>query len=200
MTTSVGKYWRESRKEDPPSRELLRACASVAGAGGDLGAGMLRATRLLLENPDVTKVYAIDAARERLQAGLQQLTRCDRVLGIQGDLQRLPFATGSLDFVVLAAAFHHARDPGLLLGEIARVLKRTGTCWILEETPVRWYLRWIWMKRWIEGVGGNPFRRQVLIDRELGDYGYSRSAYRRLLNRAGFSIEVETETAFLVKK
>ena len=52
------------------------------------------------------------------------------------DGAQLPFADGSLDGVVLFAAFHHFDDPGALLAEMRRVIRDDGFIYIANDCCV----------------------------------------------------------------
>src|SRR5947207_5275891 len=103
MDDAPQRCWQQRLIEDPPSAELVEACHRLEGVGGDVGAGTLRATRLLLANPQVRRVYAVDDAPLRLLTGLQQIAEREGLLAIHGDFEALPLASETLDFVVLAA-------------------------------------------------------------------------------------------------
>ena len=49
------------------------------------------------------------------------------------DGAQLPFADGSLDGIVLFAAFHHFSDPGALLAEMRRVIRDDGFIYIAND-------------------------------------------------------------------
>ncbi|OGF67204.1 MAG: hypothetical protein A2Y62_09445 [Candidatus Fischerbacteria bacterium RBG_13_37_8] len=48
------------------------------------------------------------------------------------DASNLPFADESFDFVVSTMSMHHWSKPQLCIGEIGRVLKKSGTAWIYD--------------------------------------------------------------------
>jgi demethylmenaquinone methyltransferase / 2-methoxy-6-polyprenyl-1,4-benzoquinol methylase len=50
----------------------------------------------------------------------------------RGVADRLPFATGSFDFVTMGIALRHVADLKATFGEYLRVLRPGGTVWILE--------------------------------------------------------------------
>jgi SAM-dependent methyltransferase len=52
---------------------------------------------------------------------------------IQADGEHLPFASGAFDLVYCVAALHHALDLGRMVGEMARVTRRSGTVAALNE-------------------------------------------------------------------
>jgi ubiquinone/menaquinone biosynthesis C-methylase UbiE len=48
------------------------------------------------------------------------------------DAQALPFADGSLDIAVTSYSLHHMSDPGRVIGEMARVVRRGGRVGVLD--------------------------------------------------------------------
>jgi len=49
-----------------------------------------------------------------------------------GDAQAVPFADGSLDIAVTSYSLHHMSDPGRVIGEMARVVRRGGRVGVLD--------------------------------------------------------------------
>ena len=60
----------------------------------------------------------------------------DKVILCLGSFYQLRLSDESLDFVILAEAFHHADEPGRLLVEVRRVLKPDGVVLVLGEHRV----------------------------------------------------------------
>ncbi|HXZ12110.1 MAG TPA: methyltransferase domain-containing protein [Candidatus Sulfotelmatobacter sp.] len=58
-----------------------------------------------------------------------------------GDVQSLPIGSGSLDLAVTSYSLHHMRDPGRVVSEMARVVKRGGRVGVIDivvpEDPAR---------------------------------------------------------------
>ena len=63
-----------------------------------------------------------------LSPGLIEVAKrtCPRVRFEVGDAESLDFADGSFDAAFLGGVVHHFPDPGLMLSEVARVLRRGG--------------------------------------------------------------------------
>jgi SAM-dependent methyltransferase len=59
-----------------------------------------------------------------------------------GNLELLPFATGSYDAVVCNDVVEHLEEPGRVFGELLRVLRPSGTL-ILRTTSVRAPATWL---------------------------------------------------------
>jgi len=67
------------------------------------------------------RVTGIDLTREMIR---EAMTRGRGYL--QGDVERLPFPNGTFDVAVCRNSFHHFADPGAVLREMTRVLRRGG--------------------------------------------------------------------------
>jgi SAM-dependent methyltransferase len=107
--------------------------------------------------------------------------------GVVADVRRVPFRDGSFDAVYSMGTIEHFRDPETALREIHRVLRPGGRAVI--GVPNRW----------------DPFLRPLLafILQVIGRYGYgyersfSRRAFRRMLEAAGFDVVAETAILFV---
>jgi ubiquinone/menaquinone biosynthesis C-methylase UbiE len=71
---------------------------------------------------------------------------------VQGDLERLPFKTGSIDALTLSLALHHLPTPRRALAELRRIVSPSGrlvlAAWGDELSPL-----WQAFDRWFEGAG-----------------------------------------------
>ena len=85
------------------------------GAGGGLLSETLAAKGL--------SVVALDPSVASLHAGMAHGTAASLVGGTG---ERLPFADGSFDAVLCMEVLEHVDDPGTVVGEAARVLRRGG--------------------------------------------------------------------------
>ena len=79
-------------------------------------------------------IYALDLKpailhRARNSAAEQGLRNVAFALG---DAQAVPFADGSLDIAVTSYSLHHMSDPGRVIGEMARVVRRGGCVGVLD--------------------------------------------------------------------
>ena len=107
--------------------------------------------------------------------------------GVVADVRRLPFRDGSFDAVYSMGTIEHFGDPETALAEIHRVLRAGGRA--VVGVPNRW----------------DPFLRPLLatVLQALGLYGYgyersfSRRAFRRMLEAAGFEVVAETAILFV---
>lgn len=113
----------------------------LSGVGIDLAAGTLWAAPYLLKINNVSKLLALEFSRHRLlKLGPAVLDHyqisSDRIILVLGSFYDLQLDNASIDFVFMSSAFHHAANPSRLLGEVRRVLKRTGVVIIIGEQIV----------------------------------------------------------------
>jgi ubiquinone/menaquinone biosynthesis C-methylase UbiE len=105
---------------------LITTCMRLAGIDrgarvADLGCGSGVFTDLLYK-------LGYDAVGLDISPKLISLGRAKypNVEFHEGDVEQLPFATGSLDGVLLSGLVHHLPDPSRCAGEVCRVLKPGG--------------------------------------------------------------------------
>jgi len=109
---------------------------------------------------------------------------------VQGDLERLPFRTGSADLVTLSLALHHLPTPRRALAELRRIVSPGGrlvlAAWGDELSPL-----WQAFDRWFEGAGLGAARAISVQDLQIDSPERLRAA---LLEVGGFgSAEVTRE-------
>jgi len=83
------------------------------------------------------RVVALDYSPESLRLIKGQLAPGDSVALCCGDAFALPFADGSFDVVFHQGLLEHFRNPGDLIAENARVLRRGGL--LLVDVPQRYH-------------------------------------------------------------
>ena len=105
----------------------------------DLGAGGCWCSDLLGQLN--RRTVAVDISLDMLRAGRSRSNGA-AIRAVAGDLERLPFASGTFNKAVCLSAIHHVPDIPLAVGEIARVLTNDGVAFFSEpgrghaEAPV----------------------------------------------------------------
>ena len=138
----------------------------------DVGCGTgILASRMQAVLPGV-RVVGCDFSRGMLD---RAATRGRVVHWVQGDAQRLPFASGAFDAAVSTEAFHWFPDPHAALRELHRVLTRRGRLLVaLVNPPAEWLSR---ATREASRLAGEPF-----------DWP-TRARMRQRVEAAGFRVE-----------
>lgn len=104
----------------------------------DAGTGMGRDAANLAQHSRAT-VWAVDTAREALEAGLRDLQH-PRVAFVRADLNRLPFPDDFFDFINCDQVIHHTPEPRETFENLGRKLKPGGEicCYVYKKKgPVR---------------------------------------------------------------
>ena len=97
---------------------------------GDLGTGTGHfAARVA---PFVSRVVAVDASEEMLEAAHGRLSGAPNVDLRRGNLENLPIEDGELDFAVLLLVLHYVVEPQAVLEEARRTLKPGGRVVIVD--------------------------------------------------------------------
>jgi SAM-dependent methyltransferase len=79
------------------------------------------------------QVWGVDLVAGMLGKGRDRWNHHrENVLPVQGDSERLPFATGSFDFVTCANSFHHYPHQDRAVAEMNRVLKPGGRLLLID--------------------------------------------------------------------
>lgn len=207
----------EAHLTDSGFADDIRACLAalpnpLAGNGIDLAAGCLWATPLLLSCPDVRHLYCLEYSAHRLlNLGPPVLRHYGvdpaNVTLVYGSFYDLLLPNRSLDFALLASAFHHAKEPARLLAEVRRVLKPGGVAIITGEPRITWlgehfkyFVKLLFGRllpaslqerlfgRVLNSVSWPPCRANVFpVDPVLGDHLYTCDEYCALFEAAGFA-------------
>ncbi len=87
----------------------------------DIGCGTGNASELLAGC--VERVVAVDQSETMLEAARLRVGENPRVSFVQGSLESLPLADGSVDAACCMLVMHHIDDPTPAMGELARTLR-----------------------------------------------------------------------------
>jgi ubiquinone/menaquinone biosynthesis C-methylase UbiE len=92
--------------------------------------------------PRVGRVLAVDNALAMLEVARKNLVELGitNVELLEGNVGALPLKSGCVDAAFANMVLHHAEDPGVMLLEMARVVKPGGVVVILDEVdhPYGW--------------------------------------------------------------
>jgi ubiquinone/menaquinone biosynthesis C-methylase UbiE len=75
---------------------------------------------------------------------LRYLKPHERVIGMVGVAEAMPFGDGEFDACLISDAFHHFRDQDGAVREIARVVRPGGALLVLEFDPRGWMRLIVW--------------------------------------------------------
>lgn len=185
---------------------------TLHGVGADLASGNLWAVPYLLNAGQVDRIYCVEYSQHRLlKLGPEVLEHYnvpkDKVILCLGSFYELKLPKQSLDFILLAQAFHHADRPHVLLAEIRRVLKPDGLVLIIGESDpppsklkmyimhlVKVFISLLVPKSIQIAVFGRTFNVKTILAKEectspdpiLGDRCYSDDEYRAMFSYHGF--------------
>ncbi len=110
----------------------------------DVGCGTgVFAARIRDAMPEA-RVVGIDLVSGMLQKGAERWkAHAEHVSPIQGDSERLPFASQSFDVLTCANSFHHYPHQGRAIEEMHRVLKPGGKLMLIDgyrDRPWGWFI------------------------------------------------------------
>jgi len=158
----------------------------LGGGLGHDGLELLKSGYRLVET-DVAPAELGEARR------LQQVEGYgDSVAHLLADGQQLPFAEGTFDGVMMAAALHHMPDPLRCLREARRVLKEGGLL-VLGTEPNTWQHKTIFplgklfLKLLYRVMGKQADPGEMVSEADKETEGFSRADLERLFRAAGFN-------------
>ncbi len=113
-------------------------CKSILEVGSGVGAQTLQ---LLKRFPKahITCVELSETQLETARRVLRTPIRQGRVTLVQGSAEALPFRSGSFDAAFVCWLLEHVSNPGKVLAQVARVLRKNGTLCAREVFNQLWY-------------------------------------------------------------
>jgi ubiquinone/menaquinone biosynthesis C-methylase UbiE len=139
----------------------------------DVGCGTGVFAAKIREAIPTAMVWGVDLVSGMLSKGTERWKHhAGGIVPIQGDSERLPFATGSFDIVTCANSFHHYPHQDRAVAEMARVLTPGGRLMLIDgyrDAPWGWFIYDVC----VAGVEGAVHHA-------------SRNRFRQLLRLAGF--------------
>lgn len=124
----VASKWDQLR-QDFFSEEIREKAYEMAGVkagelAGDIGAGTGFVSEGLLERG--LRVIAVDRSEDMLAEMKHKFKDYDGFQCLQGDAEKLPIESGSLDYVMANMFLHHVETPLVAIREMVRILKPGG--------------------------------------------------------------------------
>lgn len=92
----------------------------------DLGAGKAPVGTLIAQRLKPHLIISLELIYRRLQVGRIWAQRLDRFALVCGDAFKLPFRSGTIDYVIANSVLHHLPDIIQVASEVSRVLKPGG--------------------------------------------------------------------------
>ncbi len=129
----VAGEWDAVRNELFGDRVTVLALLSLLPAEwtvADLGCGTGNAAELLA--PIVRKVIAVDQSGPMLTAAAKRMEHFTNVQFLQGELEKLPIPTGTVDAAVCVLVLHHLESPQNAINEMARILRPGGVAMVVD--------------------------------------------------------------------
>jgi ubiquinone/menaquinone biosynthesis C-methylase UbiE len=132
----------------PSHRVLIRRIRAVVGDRPcrvlDVGCGTGQFAARVKRALPHARVWGVDLVADMLEKGRPRWRHhAGEVLPVQGDSERLPFASGSFDFVTCANSFHHYPRQDRAVAEMHRVLRPGGRLLIIDgyrDAPWGWFI------------------------------------------------------------
>lgn len=119
------------------------------------------------------EVWGVDLSPEMIRMGRERWkSRPGEFRPVQGDSERLPFATGAFDVVTCSNSFHHYPHQERAVAEIRRVLRPGGRLILVDGYRDSWW-GWLIYDVCVAGIEGAVHHA-------------SAARFRELFNDAGF--------------
>jgi ubiquinone/menaquinone biosynthesis C-methylase UbiE len=143
---------------EPSHRMMLDVLTAQDRRILDVGCGTgLFASRIRERFPR-TQVVGLDLSAGMLRQAHCRMSRAGGLHQVQGDSQRLPFASNTFDAITCSHSFHHYPRQDRVVAEMHRVLRPGGKLLIIDGDRDRLWGRFLydWFIVWLEG----PVRHQ----------------------------------------
>ena len=132
----------------PSHRAIIRRLQAQFGGRPikvlDVGCGTGVFAEKMRQAMPNAEVWGVDLVSAMLVKGRDRWkAHAGQIVPIQGDSERLPFASGSFDAVTCANSFHHYPRQDRAVAEMARVLKPGGSLMLVDghrDGPYGWLI------------------------------------------------------------
>jgi len=164
----------------------------------DLAAGIGWFSALISRIPNVSEIHAVEISDHRIGILCEHAFKmldgeAEKLHRYLGSFYETQLKTGSVDFIFLSQAFHHADNPLHLLVECDRLLKKGGKIVLIGEHFIDW-------KSVARRFFGEMARRRTITfrffdlfepDPLLGDHYYMVQHYQFLFSCMGYDCTYE---------
>lgn len=169
---------------------VMERMAGVTGVILDAGCGPNPAASIALADHPDRRVVSLDFAHGTVRLARIIATAAGvSILGVAGDVERLPFRAGAFDGLVCDDTIEHLPDDSIGVAELARVTRSRGR--LVLATPNRHNAR-ILRQRLRDRLAGRrlPLRSYFLTDCHLREYTWPEftrlvAAHTTVVGRAG---------------
>lgn len=197
-----GSEWQAYGHEDMPEAELGRSFDQYFGlvdltalppgcVAADIGCGTGRWARLLA--PHVGTLHCIEPSAA-VEVARRNLAGLSNVRLAQADIDSMPIADGTLDFLYCLGVLHHLPDPAAGLATCAAKLKPGGRMLVylyyrFDFQPAWFRVLWRLSDILRRGISRLPFPAKLALTRLIGLCVYYPAArLSGLLERLGFDV------------
>jgi len=155
----------------------------VDGRVLDVGCADGMFTRVILEKTGAAEVIGIDVLKSSVDWASKHWRKQKRMKFRLGNAHKLKYKSDSFSAVTAFEVMEHVGDPGVVVGEIKRVLKRGGYVVILVPTDnllfrlIWWFVTNFWWAR-------------IWQDCHIQSFD-SRNTLGKFLSKSGFKVEVD---------
>ena len=132
---SYDRHWMQRTIFEPVQRTVLTLAAQEVpqpAAILDVGCGTGRLLQLAEGQFPSAKLVGVDAAAEMVRQAAASTTPGSAIRFQQATAEELPFPNSQFDLIFSTLTFHHWRDQGKGIAEVARVLAPNGR-WLLAD-------------------------------------------------------------------
>ena len=177
--------------------ELVTEAAALASPGAtralDVGCGAGNFSLKLRERLPGVHCTLLDLSQPMLDRARQRLGAAAAET-LQGDVREVEFGSEWYDIILAAAVLHHLRTPEewrAVYGKFFRALRPGGGLWVFDlvahENPAIQVQLWARYCRYLEGMGGIPYRDKVFAYVAKEDTPTPVTFQLEVMRQAGFT-------------
>lgn len=187
LSFGIDIYWRKKFLKNLPDLKKIEALDLATGTGD--------VPLVLITDPKVQNITAIDLSREMMAIGRAKVKRkklSDRIHFHIGDGVSIPCVDHSFDLVTISFGIRNFSDPSKSLKDIMRVLKPGGRCLIMEfsipKSKIIKALYFLYFRRILPFIGNILSRHKdaySYLNQSVEDFPYG-DEFLGLMDKAGF--------------